>query len=187
MLVVGPSGAGKDTLIDAARLRFAGWPVHFARRIVTREASDAEAHDTLDRAAFAVAQARGDFAFTWQAHGLDYAIAASIEPLLAAGQAVVCNVSRAIVSELRHRFQRMVVVFVDAPLPVRLARIAERRRGTETPARAQRKQTFMPAEADCVIDNGGDLGLACQAFEAVLDATLRSIDADAGRPGGQRG
>ncbi len=57
VLVVGPSGAGKDTLIakahDALRddLRFT-----FVRRVVTRNAVAAlEDHTTMDEAAFTVA------------------------------------------------------------------------------------------------------------------------------------
>jgi ABC-type phosphate/phosphonate transport system ATPase subunit len=57
--VVGPSGAGKDTLMEAARLRLEGRPgFRFARRVITRPAdAGGEEHEALDRAAFLARQA----------------------------------------------------------------------------------------------------------------------------------
>ena len=54
VLVVGPSGAGKDTLMDAARAGLAADPRYrFARRLITRPAmAGAEDHDSCDEAGF---------------------------------------------------------------------------------------------------------------------------------------
>ncbi|MGL4406286.1 MAG: phosphonate metabolism protein/1,5-bisphosphokinase (PRPP-forming) PhnN, partial [Notoacmeibacter sp.] len=44
--VVGPSGAGKDSILrDAAKVFVSDPLVHFAKRIVTREANSSEDHD----------------------------------------------------------------------------------------------------------------------------------------------
>ena len=126
VLVVGPSGAGKDTLISYARARLAGRDdVCFARRIVTR-AADAtlEDHDTLSPEAFAERAARGDFALHWRAHGLCYALPACVDEALAAGRTVVANVSRGAVEA---RLSRAVeaplddVVVIDNAGPVAVA------------------------------------------------------------------
>ena len=80
VLVVGPSGAGKDTLIAAARTALAGdGRFVFPRRIITRSASRWEDHDTLDEAQFSAALAAGQFAAHWRAHGLYYALPVSID------------------------------------------------------------------------------------------------------------
>jgi ribose 1,5-bisphosphokinase len=71
VLVVGPSGAGKDTLLRLARSACAGdGDVVFPRRVVTRPASEAEDNQELSPAAFRQAHARGDFALHWEAHGI---------------------------------------------------------------------------------------------------------------------
>ena len=174
ILVVGPSGAGKDTLIDHARRSLVHRGVGVARRVVTRPSSDAEPHETLDAEAFRQAAARGEFAICWQAHGLDYAIPIAIEARLARGEMIICNVSRGVVAALRARYARSFVIYVDAPLTVRQARVAGRKRAGEGAERVRREQRFTPDQADCTIDNGGDLAAACLAFEAAVLAATAS-------------
>ena len=100
VVVVGPSGAGKDTLIGLARTLCADDPsIVFPRRIVTRAASAAEDHDSVTPAEFDAAIGQGAYAFWWEAHGLKYALPAAIDAQLRAGNTVVCNVSRAVVGQ----------------------------------------------------------------------------------------
>ena len=96
VLVVGPSGAGKDTLMGAAKSALADDPAFvFARRVITRDAvAELEDHDTIDRAGFDAAKARGQFALTWEAHGLCYGIPSAIDDDIAEGRTVVMNGSR---------------------------------------------------------------------------------------------
>lgn len=130
ILVVGPSGAGKDTLIDLARARLAdGADIHFARRLVTREAGAGEAHGTLSDAEFA--ERRDRFALCWDAHGLSYALGEDVADWLRAGHTVVANGSRAALPVARARFDRVAVVHVTAPPDVRARRLAARGRETE--------------------------------------------------------
>ncbi|MBN9309568.1 MAG: phosphonate metabolism protein/1,5-bisphosphokinase (PRPP-forming) PhnN, partial [Devosia sp.] len=72
VLVVGPSGAGKDTLIGAAKTALAGDPrFTFPRRVVTRQAMvELEDHDSIDAVEFSRQKLRGAYALDWEAHGL---------------------------------------------------------------------------------------------------------------------
>ena len=65
--VVGPSGAGKDTLINYARERLAGeTAVLFVRRTVTRPNEGAgEDHETLTSEEFDRRKRRGVFSLSW--------------------------------------------------------------------------------------------------------------------------
>jgi ribose 1,5-bisphosphokinase len=159
--LVGPSGAGKDTLLNAARAACAGdGNICFVRRGVTREASAAEDHASFSDAEFAKALADGAFSFWWEAHGLKYGVPVSIEADLAAGLTVVCNVSRNIVADLRGRYPRCCVVLITAPEEVRRARLAARERASDGDPGKRATRTapgvdeLQPA---LVIDNAGTI------------------------------
>ena len=125
VLIVGPSGVGKDTLISGARLECTNEPaIVFPRRVVTRASSAYEDHATLDIEAFNQALAAGRFALWWEAHGHRYGIPASIDDDIRAGRTVVCNVSRTIIDLARQRYARVVVVLITAPPRVLEARLA---------------------------------------------------------------
>lgn len=157
ILVVGPSGAGKDTLIHGVRARCAGdLNVVFPRRAVTRPAGAAEDNDCLTIEAFDRAAAQGSFALWWAAHGHKYGIPITIDADLRAGRAVICNVSRTVVAEARRRYRDVAVVLVTAPPGVLAARLSARRRDSDgdLALRLRRAPEAMP-DADCVIDNTG--------------------------------
>jgi ribose 1,5-bisphosphokinase len=125
ILVVGPSGAGKDTLLDAARAALArDGRFRFARRVITRPAeAGGEAHEAVTPAAFATRR----FALHWHAHGIDYGIPEDIAVDLAAGRAVVASVSRGVIAEAARHYDVRVIV-VTAPAAVLAARLAARGR-----------------------------------------------------------
>jgi ribose 1,5-bisphosphokinase len=132
ILVVGPSGAGKDTLIALARTQLAADPdVVFPQRIVTRPPTETEAHDSLSEEAFESIKGQRGFAFSWEAHGFKYALSAMIDADLRGGRTVVCNVSRTLVPHLRARYACVLVVLVRAPRELLVARLAGRARASD--------------------------------------------------------
>lgn len=175
MLVVGPSGAGKDTLIEAARQRLAtDRRFVFPRRVVTRAAvASAEDHDSLDRDSFEAARSGGAFALDWAAHGLRYGLPASIEPVMAAGRTVVANVSRRVIPEALRRYRGATVVLITAEASVRARRLVARGRepAPAVAARLAREGAPLPAGVtSVVIDNSGALEPGVAAFVAALVA-----------------
>lgn len=158
VLVVGPSGAGKDTLIDLAKRACRDDPcVAFPRRIVTRASSSAEDNDTLTPEAFVQAVSQNAFAVHWQAHGHFYGIPKTVDDELRAGRCVVVNVSRAVVSPLRAAYGDVQVVLVTAPPDVLAHRLAARGRASdgvlsERLHRASEGEVFQP---DVTIFNVG--------------------------------
>ena len=132
VLVVGPSGAGKDTLIAYARARLAGRDdISFARRRITRAADATENHIALDEGEYARGVAEGRFPLHWRANGLCYALGEEVAVDIAAGRIVVANGSRAVIAEARRRFLNVKVVHVTAPAEVLAARLAARGREAE--------------------------------------------------------
>jgi ribose 1,5-bisphosphokinase len=156
VLVVGPSGAGKDTLIGLAQAACADdHKVVFSRRVVTREASEFENNEQVTPDAFRQAQARGEFAIDWEAHGLCYALPRSIDDELRAGRNVVANISRTVIPALRAAYEDVVVVSITAPPEVLAARLAARGRSTDGPIGDRLKRSVETSGADVTINNIG--------------------------------
>jgi ribose 1,5-bisphosphokinase len=169
VLVVGPSGAGKDTLIRLAREALADDPRYvFPRRLVTRPPSADEDNDQIDEAAFAEGCAAGRFTLSWRAHGLGYALPEAAGRLAADGHVVVCNVSRRIVAEARAGGRAVSVVEITAPPEILAQRLAARGR-PEDGDLAARLAREAEVEPDVRILNTG----APEAGAARLVAHLR--------------
>ncbi len=139
VLVVGPSGAGKDAVMMGARAALkAEDNVVFPRRFVTRLSNpDAEDHVSMTEMEFAVAVADGAFALWWRAHGNSYGIGRFVESHLDSGAIVVVNCSRASVTDARDRFAKVTVIEITAPEDVLVRRIVAR--GRETPEQARER------------------------------------------------
>jgi ribose 1,5-bisphosphokinase len=154
VLVVGPSGAGKDTLLGLARAACADDPaIAFVRRVVTREASSAEDNEQISVDAFREACARNAFAIHWEAHGHAYGLPRSIDDDIRAGRTVVANVSRTVIPSLRHAYANVVVVSITAPADVLAARLAMRKRGSDGNITERLTRRVEDAEPDATIVN----------------------------------
>jgi ribose 1,5-bisphosphokinase len=167
VLLVGPSGAGKDAVLQEARCRLASRKQFaFARRVVTREPDGAEDHDCVSASEFSARLGQGRFALNWQAHGLHYGIPVEIDETVRRGGCVVLNASRTIVAGARARYRNVAVVLIDAPAELRADRLAKRRRehGPDLTARLARATGFKPTDADLIIENAGALTVAAGAF-----------------------
>ena len=160
-LVVGPSGAGKDTLLAGA---VAAEPrLHWARRVITRpEVAGGEPFEGVTEATFAARLARRDFALHWQAHGLRYGVPRGELAPLAAGRDVVLNGSRAAFGEIRMAFPGLVLLHITAPAAVLADRLAARGRETRTEilSRLQRASVTLPE--------------GCPVIQIVNDASLEA-------------
>lgn len=171
VLVVGPSGAGKDTLIGIAQERCGGRPdVVFPVRTVTREASLHESNRCVTPEAFAQEAASGAFALWWQAHGHGYGIPKTIEDDLRTGRAVVANVSRGVIGEARARYASVKVVNITAPADVLAERLASRNRSSDgsLAARLGRASGDKDIQPDVVIENIGDVEAGAAKLLSVI-------------------
>lgn len=117
ILVVGPSGVGKDTLVDGAKaIVTPSQRFFFPARTITRP-SDAggEDHIATTKAEFQARESSGDFLLSWRAHGLCYGINAdTTDAARRHGQAVVANVSRGVLDCARNRLQPVRIISVTA-------------------------------------------------------------------------
>jgi ribose 1,5-bisphosphokinase len=158
VLVVGPSGAGKDTLLRLAQTACIDDPdIVFPRRIVTRASSADEDNIAVNEDEFRRARDHGDFAVHWEAHGHAYALPTEINDDIRAGRAVVVNVSRTVIAALRRAYANVVVVAITAPPDVLAQRLAARARHSDgnITDRLARSVDDASANSDVTILNAG--------------------------------
>jgi ribose 1,5-bisphosphokinase len=170
--VVGPSGAGKDTLLSA--LAATHPELVLVRRVITRPTeAGGEDFEGVTPTEFAARKARGDFALDWQAHGLCYGIeAAQIDP----AKAVVFNGSRGALLRARAVFPDIRVIVVTAPAEVLAERLAARGREsrTEIAARLERSGYALPEGiAAQTVVNDGTVAQGVAALWALLQPRKR--------------
>lgn len=168
VLVVGPSGAGKDSILDGARNRLAGDPAFvFVRRDITRPAdASGENHTPVSMDEFRKRAVDGSYALAWEAHGHGYGVPAAALADLARGQSAIVNVSRGVLASARSRFEPVRIVNIAVPRQILAQRLADRGR-EDSDAIARRL-----ARADAFQVEGGDV------FSLVNDGPLdRSVDA----------
>lgn len=171
ILIVGPSGAGKDTLLDAVRAETAtNSSIVFARREITRPATPGgEHHLPIDAETFARRRDAGAYALCWEAHGLCYGISTEIETALDDGLTVVASVSRTVIETAARRY-RLRVVEITAPARILQERLQGRGRESERDI-ANRLARTMPIANDVDIIsvvNDGTIAEGCAKLLAAI-------------------
>jgi phosphonate metabolism protein PhnN/1,5-bisphosphokinase (PRPP-forming) len=170
VIVCGPSGAGKDSVLQhAERSLESGSRIVFARRFVTRAAGPGARDAELSRGELRKLLASGGVAWHWQAHGQDYAIGAGYRDLVARGSIVVVNGSREHAAGLLGRTDVRTVLVTAPSETVRERLLARGRESTEAVAlRMERNAVLDLQDADRVIANDGPLEAAGTALADYL-------------------
>lgn len=184
ILVVGPSGVGKDTLLDGARQLLDGDSrFHFLRRDITRPGSaGGEDHNPVSEQAFARNLEVGRYPLHWGAHHLRYGLPVAELAGLERGQTVIANGSRSVLAEARARFERLAIVSITANEELLRGRLLARGRenGADIESRIARAKAFEVTGEDVfTIRNDGDI----EEGIALFVEALAHID---GRVFGQR-
>jgi ribose 1,5-bisphosphokinase len=179
--VMGPSGAGKDSVLARARQLLApDTSVIFAHRYITRPAeASGENHVALSDLEFAMRRTHGLFAFHWQAHGNHYGIGREIHAWRKAGLTVVVSGSREHFQSVAGVDPDTYPVLITAPVARLRERLAARGREDEAAAarRLERSDAYDVHDPRLItIVNDGPLDEAAMALVRVL-ATFRSAPA----------
>lgn len=180
--VVGPSGSGKDSIIQALANQA---EVTVMRRVITREPdSIGEEADSVDIETFDQMEADGMFSMSWRANGLSYGIPLSMDEHLQAGKVVVVNGSRKYCETLCERYPDALVVLITVDPALLKQRLQQRNRETtlEIEYRLQRNALFEQALLSnfaqwklrfFMLDNSAELEQTVEQFHKKLAFHLR--------------
>ncbi len=179
IVVLGPSGSGKDTLMSYARSQLGDrGDVLFVRRAITRTAdAGSEDHIAMTDAEFDEAIDQGQFSLTWAANGLRYGLPRAIEAHLAEGKLAIVNGSRGAWAIIRQVFPSAVAVEIKVDSGILAERLQSRGResASEIDARLARASALDARfDADVVIDNSGSLETAGSALVDYMTQAMRA-------------
>ncbi|MBS4085616.1 phosphonate metabolism protein/1,5-bisphosphokinase (PRPP-forming) PhnN [Pseudomonas rustica] len=173
--LMGPSGSGKDSLIEAAREPLRAMNCEIIRRVITRSAeSVGEDAVGVTPGEFERRQQAGDFALAWHANGLAYGIPVEMDQWLKDGRNVLVNGSRANLRQAQELYPTLVPVLLTVRDEVLRERLLKRGRETleQIDARLARNALFKDRRASDtpvnLIDNSGDLATAVNQLLNVL-------------------
>jgi ribose 1,5-bisphosphokinase len=179
--VLGPSGAGKDSVLDWLKTHIADHPefnaqVYWTRRSITRAAVvGGEAHESLSVENFDLLQLAGAFALSWQANGLSYAIRHDELNPLRGGGWVFVNGSRGYLKTASELFPDLLVLHITASMQSLRQRLLARGRESHEriDARLARTADLGPLHHPRLIEVNNDQTLE-ETGQAVL-AQLKQL------------
>lgn len=178
--VMGPSGAGKDTLLAYARAQVDPGRILFAHRYITRSMmATGENHIALSRDEFDARRDAGLFSLSWESHGNAYGIGIEIDLWRKHNFVVVVSGARAAWAAAQARYPNVIGILIDASADLRAARLAARGREDEAAIRA-RMEREIPMALDTNIhrlDNSGSVEEAGEALVRLLRMTADTVPA----------
>ncbi|MEO1701316.1 MAG: phosphonate metabolism protein/1,5-bisphosphokinase (PRPP-forming) PhnN [Pseudomonadota bacterium] len=175
-VVTGPSGSGKDSLINWLRPHFAeDQDIVFVRRVITRDDGGNEEHDCVSRDHFEAQRAAGAYAVTWEAHGLNYGIPASVLAHTVSGGHAIMNGSRRALPAIAEVFKDLQVINLRVAPDILAARLLARGRESaeQISTRLARQAGTIPTGIMVTeLDNSGDIAETGQAALDIIAARL---------------
>ncbi|MFC3606535.1 phosphonate metabolism protein/1,5-bisphosphokinase (PRPP-forming) PhnN [Stutzerimonas tarimensis] len=170
--LVGPSGAGKDSLLEACRERLLLQECRIAPRQVTRVSGEPEGGTScISPDEFEALERSAAFALHWHANGIAYGIPLVIDQWLAEGYSVVVNGSREYLPQALCRYPGMLTVLLSVQPAVLRQRLLQRGRESldEVEARLARNRRFADGleseyERVIILDNSGPLSDTAERF-----------------------
>lgn len=176
--LMGPSGSGKDSLLEAARPVFDTLRCKVMRRVITRSAeSVGEEAVSVTVEEFNALEGQGAFAMSWRANGLAYGIPIIMDEWLAMGWSVVVNGSRGYLPEAFDRYAGLIAVVLSVDAEALKERLLRRNRENlqQIESRLARNSQYegllgvlAPDQVILRLDNSGSLATTVAGLNELL-------------------
>lgn len=153
VLIVGPSGVGKDTLIKTIK---GDEKINFVKRYITREPDGNESNFYIDQEAFETLDEKGFFVSTWSAHGNKYGIAKNqIEDGLN-----IISISRSAIKDFENSYDGVTTINITIPKGELLKRLKNRGRESDEEIKKRINRSYQSIDAKRLIEFDNSLPIA---------------------------
>lgn len=169
VLIVGPSGVGKDTLIKESKKELKK-KINYVKRYITRKPDKNEKNYYVDDFAFEILKHNSYFASTWNAHGNSYGIAKSS---IKAGVNII-SISRSKIEDFEKQYENVYTINVTVPKDELRNRLLLRNRESEIEIEKRLNRSYAKIAAKNLIefDNSKSIEESNEDFVELLDRIL---------------
>ena len=183
--VVGPSGSGKDSILQGVVSLLPADCV-IMQRVITRQAfAQTEDSEFLAKAEFDALEQAGGLALSWRANGLAYGVRSELDQWLKRGIHVLINGSRAHWPTVQQQYPNAILVSVHVDAELLRQRLISRGRESLEQINERllrnllleqqlREQTTLSQNVCWEIDNSGALNAAVQQLREQIQELVTS-------------
>ncbi|MGB3750116.1 MAG: AAA family ATPase [Arcobacteraceae bacterium] len=167
ILIVGPSGVGKDTLIDYVKKELnEDDDYNFINRYITSIPDENEKNYYLEEEAFRILDDQDFFISAWYAHKNCYGIAKNdiLEGIN------IISISREHISDFEEKYEHVTTIHVTLPKLMLLERLRLRRRESEAQIMQRVKRSYEKIESKNLIEfeNVKKIDKSAKAFMKII-------------------
>lgn len=166
--IVGPSGSGKDSLLNGLATRLP--ELKIVKRFITRPRDGiGECHCSISQSMFDRLARDDAFFFSWRAHGLSYGIPRSCLEDLKAGKDVIFNGSRHEIDGMLETFPDLSIIWVSVSPDILASRLHQRGRENNDEIRCRlERDTREQPKGTFVVENNGPIEVALDKLVAYI-------------------
>jgi len=166
ILIVGPSGAGKDTLLRHAKIVLEE-KANFVRRYITREADLNENNYFVDKDAFELLKTNNYFASSWPAHSNLYGIP---KKFIKEGLNII-SISRSKIQDFEEQYENVYTINITIPKNILRERLISRGRESLEQIEKRLARSYEKIEAKNLLefDNSSSQEISKENFIKLLN------------------